>query len=262
MFPVELTFCDDLPKFLRRAWRGRGNTVRRTLGERTAIKDVIEACGIPHTEVDLIVDVTGHSDPVEASSTVDFSWLVEGRAALRVHASPAPAELLPLAPRLQVRRRTRFVADGHLGTLARNLRLLGLDTWYEHDADDLRLLEIMVNEERALLTRDRPLLMHSVVRHGYCPRSSEGEEQTREVFHRFGLGNETADLAPFTRCLRCNARLVPADKTEVLTTLAHEPLTLRYYEEFRRCEGCTRIYWPGTHAGKLAALASRLTAKS
>lgn len=262
MFPVELTFFDGLSSFLRREWRGRGDTVRRTLTERTAIKDVIEACGIPHTEVDLIVDVTAQTDPVEAAPAVDFSWVVEGPAVLHVHASPAPSGLLPQVPHLQVRRWTRFIADGHLGTLARNLRLLGLDTVYERDADDRRLLEIMVAEDRALLTRDRPLLMHSVVRHGYCPRSCDGEEQTREVLHRFKLGEAPDALAPFTRCLRCNSRLVPVDKTEVLTALAHEPLTLRYYEEFRRCQGCNRVYWPGTHTEKLAALASRLMAKS
>ena len=261
MFPIELTFSDDLSQFLRREWRGRGSTVHRILTERTAVKDVIEACGIPHTEVDLIVNAAAPSGPADAAPTVDFSWLVEGPAALRIHASPAPAELLPQAPRLQVRRWTRFVADGHLGTLARNLRLLGLDTVYERGAADRRLLDIMVAEDRALLTRDRPLLMHSVVRHGYCPRSSDGEAQTREVLHRFGFGDAADGLVPFTRCLRCNSGLVAVDKTEVLTTLAHEPLTLRYYDEFRRCKGCNRLYWPGTHTEKLAALAVRLTAK-
>jgi uncharacterized protein with PIN domain len=75
----------------------------------------------------------------------------------------APHDFLSVAPRIQVRTWSRFIADGHLGKLAHNLRLLGLDTAYERDADDRRLLEIMIAENRALLTRDRRLLMHSIV---------------------------------------------------------------------------------------------------
>jgi uncharacterized protein len=177
---------------------------------------------------------------------------------LEIHGVPAPAEALPSAPRLQVHTRDRFLADGHLGKLARNLRLLGLDTAYERDADDRRLLEIMTAEDRALLTRDRRLLMHSIVRHGYCPRADDAEEQTREVLRRFGLLHDAARLAPYRRCLRCNALLESVAKSEILGPLAGEPLTLRYYNDFRRCAGCGRIYWPGTHFGKLAARVAKL----
>jgi uncharacterized protein with PIN domain len=160
-----------------------------------------------------------------------------------------------------VRTGRRFIADGHLGTIARNLRLLGLDTAYERDADDRRLLEIMAAEDRALLTRDRRLLMHSIVRHGYCPRSSNGEDQAREVLRRFSLTDEheRLSLAPYSRCLHCNALLQAVPKSEVLAPLQNEPLSLRYYEEFHRCTGCGRIYWPGTHFQKLAARLERLT---
>ena len=256
MLAVELTFSSDLASFLRREWRGRGHAVRRTLAEKTAVKDVIEACGVPHPEVDLIVA----TDDQEAGSprAVDFAWQVQAPVRLQIYGVPAPADVLPRAARLQGGAPTRFVADGHLGKLARNLRLLGLDTVYERDADDPRLIEIMVAEDRVLLTRDRPLLMHSVVRHGYCPRSDESEAQTREVLRRFGLKNDGVVLTPFCRCLHCNGLLEPVDKSEVLAPLAAEPLTLRFYDDFRRCPGCRRIYWPGTHAQKLASLVTRL----
>ena len=126
---------------------------------------------------------------------------------LQIYGVPAPAEVLPQARRLQGYPPPRFVADGHVGKLARNLRLLGADTVYGSNADDPRLLEIMVSQDRVLLTRDRPLLMHGIVHHGYCPRSDESEEQTREVLRRFGLGHGSAGLAPFSRCLHCNGRL-------------------------------------------------------
>jgi len=159
-----------------------------------------------------------------------------------VHALPPHFE----ENRLQVRRWQRFIVDGHLGKLARNLRLLGFDVAYDREAQDQQLLGIMESENRALLTQDRRLLMHSIVRHGYCPRSQHADEQTIEVIRRFDLFDS---IAPFTRCLRCNAPLEKVAKGDVIEKL--EPLTKIYYEEFRRCTGCDQIYWAGSHFSKL-----------
>ncbi len=148
--------------------------------------------------------------------------------------------------RLQVRSIKRFVADGHLGTLARNLRLLGFDVAYDRQAQDRQLLSVMEREDRALLTRDRRLLMHAIVRHGYCPRSQNADDQTIEVIRRFDLFDS---ITPFTRCLRCNAPLQKVVKADIIEKL--EPLTKIYYEEFRRCTGCGQIYWAGSHFSKL-----------
>jgi uncharacterized protein with PIN domain len=148
--------------------------------------------------------------------------------------------------RLQSATITKFVADGHLGKLTRNLRLVGLDVAYDSQAEDRQLLHIMDRENRALLTRDRRLLMHAIVRTGYFPRSQNAEEQTVEVIRRFNL---VGSLAPFTRCLLCNAPLRKISKAEIIDML--EPLTKIYYEQFRRCTGCGQIYWPGSHFSKL-----------
>jgi len=256
MFPVDLTFCGDLPRFLRRPLRG-ASPVRCGLAEKTAVKDVIEACGVPHVEVDLIVatDPTGN-----ASHALDFFFPVQSAIVLTIHPVPAPPDLLPAAPRLQTRKGDRFVADGHLGALARHLRLLGLDTAYERDADDARLLEIMTSESRVLLTRDRRLLMHAIVRDGYCPRSDAPEEQAREILRRYELLVRPSCLLPWSRCLRCNGELRQVSKPEVVAQLAREPRTLRYYNEFRRCTTCRRIYWRGSHADILSARLARMVA--
>jgi uncharacterized protein len=254
MFEVELTFHGDLNFFLHRDLR-IGRTVRRTLSEKTAVKDVIEASGVPHPEVDLILTIDA-DDP--EPRPVDFTWQVQAAQRLEIHPVPAPATLLPTTPRLQVRRCCRFIADGHLGKLARNLRLLGLDTAYDSNADDRRLLEIMIAEDRALLTRDRRLLMHSIVRHGYCPRSPNADIQAGEVLARFALRESPSPLRPYSRCLRCNGLLEMVKKEAVLAPLAGEPRTLRYYDSFRRCAVCGQIYWPGTHFEKLAARVANL----
>jgi hypothetical protein len=126
------------------------------------------------------------------------------------------------------------------------LRLLGFDVAYNPHAEDRQLLTVMKRENRALLTRDRRLLMHAVVETGYCPRSQDADEQTVEVIRRFDL---LRSLAPFTRCLRCNAPLRKVSKAEVIERL--EPLTKIYYEQFRRCTACDQIYWAGSHFSKL-----------
>jgi len=239
-FSIRLRFHEALAFFLRDK---SNHLVSKILREKTAVKDVIESCGVPHPEVDLIL--------VDASP-VDFTFPLRSECDVEVFGLAESPGSFPKF-RLQARRATRFVADGHLGKLARYLRLLGIDVVYDGRADDSDLLEIMRRDERALLTRDRCLLMHAVVQHGYYPRSQFAEEQTREVIRRFELAQ---NLAPLSRCLHCNALLAHVAKTEIDAQL--EPLTRLYYEAFRQCAGCGRIYWRGSHFQKLEARATRL----
>jgi hypothetical protein len=233
-FTVRLNFHGDLDFFVRPVARGR--SIERSLGEKTAVKDVIEACGIPHPEIDLIL-VNGQP--------VDFDYSIANDADIEVY--PVGSGCTDFKQeRLQVSVNTTFVADGHLGRLARNLRLLGFDVVYDPHAEDRQLLCVMERENRALLTRDRRLLMHAVVKTGYFPRSQNSDEQTVEVIRRFDL---LGSIAPFTRCLRCNAPLQKVSKAEIIQRL--EPLTKIYYDQFRRCTGCEKIYWPGSHFSRL-----------
>jgi uncharacterized protein len=233
-FTIRLKFHGDLPFFL--GAKARREIVERALREKTSVKDVIESCGVPHPEVDLIL-VDGQP--------VDFHHTLRADADVDVY----PVGLVPTCftkNHLQVSNSTEFIADGHLGTLARNLRLLGFDIAYDPQAQDRQLLSVMETERRALLTRDRRLLMHAVVQTGYCPRSQNAHEQTIEVVRRFDLFDL---IAPFTRCLRCNAPLQKVAKSDVIEKL--ERLTKIYYEQFRRCTGCYQIYWAGSHFSKL-----------
>jgi uncharacterized protein with PIN domain len=254
-FEVEIKFHGDLGTvFLPRRLRTSARVLRK-LSEKTSIKDVIEACGVPHPEVDLIIL---RSANVPTRMAVDFRWQLETSGRIDVYGFPAPEDILPSRPRLQRRRCERFVVDGHLGGLARNLRLLGLDSSYEPQAEDHRLLQIMSAEERAILTRDRRLLMHSIVTDGFCPRSHDPEMQTTEVLRRFGHTTSSNTIAPFTRCLECNGLLRTTPKQDVANQLAAEPRTLRYYDHYRVCAECGRIYWPGSHFSKLAQRVARL----
>jgi uncharacterized protein with PIN domain len=233
-FKVRLRFHGDLNVFLRS--RADDAVIERPLAEKTSIKDIIESCGVPHPEVDLILvdeQTVGFNHTLATDTKVDV-FPVENRGTNQTE------------KRLQTVGITRFVADGHLGGLTRNLRLLGFDVAYPKNADDRQLLKVMARENRALLTRDRRLLMHGIVQHGYCPRSQNADEQTIEVVRRFDLSEL---IASFTRCLRCNAPLEEAAKADVIDKL--EPLTKIYYDQFRRCPGCKQIYWSGSHFPKL-----------
>ena len=244
-FAVTLRFHGDLAYFLKRS-DSHGQVVQ-LLGEKTSVKDVIEACGVPHPEVDLIVC---------GGVPRGFGFHVTEESSVDVYAIASAPDLHP-AERLQRRHLTRFVVDGHLGKLARDLRLLGFDTTYRRDAEDVDLVRVAVAEERALLTRDRRLLMHSVISDGYCPRSQLPAEQLVDVVRRFEL---LPAIRPFTRCLRCNGILERAQKEAVLADL--EPLTKIYYVDFRRCAECSHVYWAGSHFDKLQARIDAMRAKA
>src|SRR6266478_6417418 len=194
-FPIRLTFHGDLSFFLR----SKARAIERQLSERTSIKDVIEACGVPHTEVDLIL-LNGEA--------VDFAAVLTQDVGVDVY--PPTETRSPLFPedRLQVQDIEKFVADGHLGKLVRDLRLLGIDVTYDPAAEDRQLVRTASDEERSLLTRDRRLLMYAAVRHGYYPRSQDPLEQTVAFVRRFRLGTT---LTPFSRSLRSDAPLDPAE---------------------------------------------------
>jgi uncharacterized protein len=243
-FTVRLNFHGDLSFFLKST---AGPLVERRLAKKSSVKDIIESCGVPHPEVDLIV--------IDAQP-VDFGFALEMDRVVDVYPTRFRSPTFFPENRLQSMHIEKFVADGHLGKLVRDLRLLGVDVAYDAAAEDRQLLRVAKIDDRALLTRDRRLLMHAVVQHGYYLRSQDPLEQTIEVLRRFDL---LPILAPFTRCLRCNASLNPVQKTEIVDKL--EPLTRIYYDDFRRCTDCGQIYWRGSHFAKLEGRIANLKQK-
>jgi uncharacterized protein with PIN domain len=228
-------FNDFLPP-----WR-RGRMTAYAFEVSGSVKDMIEALGVPHTEVDLIL-VNGESE--------DFSYRVREGDRISVYPVFEAIDISPLV-RLgpQPLREPRFVADGHLGRLTAYLRMLGFDTLYRADAQDEELARIATNEKRILLTRDRGLLKRSEVTRGYWIRKASPREQLAEVVERFDLSGL---IAAFRRCVHCNAVLRPISKEQVSERLEAE--TKQYYEEFHICPGCERIYWKGSHYRRMRRL--------
>ncbi|MFG2140018.1 Mut7-C RNAse domain-containing protein [Streptomyces sp. NPDC048650] len=195
---------------------------------------VVESLGVPLTEVGRLL-VDGHEVPV--SHVPQAGENVEVRAVER-------PQRVPGAP-------LRFLLDVHLGTLARRLRLLGVDAAYTNeDPGDAALASLSAEERRVMLTRDRGLLRRREIWAGAYVYSDRPEEQVTDVLRRFA-----PTLAPWTRCTACNGQLAEADKDSVQEQLQHG--TQRTYDVFARCTSCGRVYWRGAHHSRLEAIVEK-----
>jgi uncharacterized protein len=220
---AEVRIAAGLRVFL--APRHRGGRVRVACDGTSSLGHVVESLGVPLPEVGSLV-VNGR--PVAAAYRLNGGD-VAGVAAVR---RPQP---LPSA---------RFLLDVHLGTLARRLRLVGVDAAYANDLDDDTLIERANAGRRVLLTQDRGLLRRRRLWLGAYVRGARPDEQLSDVLERFA-----PPLAPWTRCTACNGLLSPVDKADVQQLLP--PGTRRTYQAFSRCVACGHIYWRGAHSRRL-----------
>ncbi len=243
----QMRFYEELNDFLPPARR----KVRfiHEFRRRASIKDMIEAIGVPHTEIDLIL-VNGRS--------VDFSHIVRDGDQISVYPL---FEAFDIQSLVRVRPRSlrvsRFVLDVHLGKLARYLRLLGFDTLYRNDYEDAELARLASAERRILLTRDRDLLKRAVVTHGYYVRAVEPRRQVEEIVERLDLYRA---IQPLQRCVRCNGLLAVVPKQQVRERLP--PETRRYIEAFRECGECGQLYWEGSHVPHIRRFIDDLRARA
>ena len=209
-------------------------------GRRAAVKDMIEACGIPHTEVGAI-----HAGP----APLPFTHIPADDDTLSVTAPEPPVDVTrPTLLRPKALDAVRFVVDVNVGKLASLLRMLGVDTCYRNGIEDAEIAEAAERESRVVLTKDIALLKRKRIVHGRLVRERLPDRQLAEVVGFFGL---KAPFSFFSRCLRCNTPLAPVDKAAVLHRL--KPKTKRYYQDFTRCPDCHRIYWRGSHHDEMTA---------
>ena len=233
---VEIRFYAELNDFLPAARRQHPFT--HSFHGNPSVKDTIEAIGVPHTEVDVIL--------VDDRS-VDFTHLLRGGERVAVYPTFERYDVSPLT-RLRPKplRVSRFVVDVHLGALARNLRLLGFDTTWGTDLTDEKIIEISRNEQRIILTRDKGILKNGRVTHGYWVRNTDQERQLEEVIRAIDLGG---DIKPYIRCMECNGELQAVKRAEVVRAVPLQVFLV--YREFKKCLSCGRVYWKGSHLKRL-----------
>ncbi|WP_227022954.1 Mut7-C ubiquitin/RNAse domain-containing protein [Actinomadura rubrobrunea] len=226
---IRLRIDPELLFFLPAARRREEQTV--ACDGTSSLGHVVEALGVPLPEVGaLTVD----------GARVDPSHLPKPDERVHVAAVPRP-QPVPLEPGQEA---PRFLLDVHLGTLARRMRLLGLDTAYHNDMDDPALVVQANEERRVLLTQDRGLLRRRALWFGAYVRGARPDDQLRDLLERFA-----PTLSPWTRCTACNGRLVPVGKEEVAPELADG--TRRSYDVYGRCTECGQVYWRGAHGDHL-----------
>ena len=216
---------------------------------RQTIKDIIESIGIPHSEVILIL---------KNEQAADFSYLVQKGDSFSIYPYlynfELPAEIR-LIPKYQAK--PRFILDVHLGRLARYLRRFGFDTAYSNKYQDKEIVDQAVREKRIILSRDLGLLMRKRVKWAKFIWDDNPKKQLKEVYERFQLvqyynGKES-------RCVKCNSSLVDIDKEKIIDRL--EPKTKKYFDEFKYCPKCDKIYWRGSHFKKTEKMLAQLEKK-
>jgi uncharacterized protein len=201
----------------------------------SSLGHVVEALGVPRTEIG--------------------SVLLNGQpATLEARLSDGDVVDVPPRPRPQWTPFAGFVLDVHLGTLARRMRLLGLDVAYRNDADDDELVAQAIAEGRVLLTQDRGILRRKALPHGAYVMGRRPDDQLADVLDRF-----VPELHPWTRCPACNGVLGPVPKDEVEHLLPAG--TRRSYTEFSRCPDCGRLYWRGAHSDSLETIVATATGR-
>jgi uncharacterized protein with PIN domain len=220
MSTASFRFHGELGNFLSRDRRQRAFAYR--CARAASLKNAIEALGVPHTEVGAL-EVNG--EPATLQRTVR-----EGDA-VHVYPRGPETEAVPV-----------FLADAHLGGLARFLRMLGFDTLHDNAFADELIRRIARAEGRIVLTRDRELLKCREIARGCYVHALEPQAQLREVAARYRLGERAR---PFTLCLKCNLPLEVVARSAVAPRLP--PKVLEEQREFSRCPGCQRVYWPGSH---------------
>lgn len=236
MNSASIRFYEELNDFLPKD--KKKTTFSCTFYGNPSVKDLIESLGVPHAEVDLIL---------VNSKSVDFNHKVNDEDDISVY---PVFESLDISDATHLHEKPlrviKFILDEHLGKLAKYLRLCGFDTILCTGHEDREIINISLTEKRIILTRDRQLLKNKKVTHGYWIRSDSVREQIIEVFGRLDLKDMTQ---PFIRCIECNTLLLSVTKEEIQERLL--PGTRKYYNEFRKCPGCDRIYWEGSHYEKM-----------
>jgi uncharacterized protein with PIN domain len=218
-----VNIATELRLFLRPGHRA--GPVAVAVDGTSSLGHVVQSLGVPLTEVGRLLVNGEPAAPGYRPRHAD---------AVTVEALRRPQQLAS----------ARFVLDVHLGTLARRLRLAGVDAAYVNDADDDALIEQANHDRRVLLTRDRGLLRRRALWLGAYVRGARPDDQFQDVLDRF-----RPPLAPWTRCPACNGPLFPVAKEAVAPVLP--PGTRRTYQAFSRCRNCGQVYWHGAHSKRL-----------
>lgn len=141
----------------------------------------------------------------------------------------------------------RFAAESTLGRLVKWLRLAGFDTVCEPGIPDARKLANHLGQGRIVLTRTERIYKALNSGQVLLIKDNNVGDQFRQVIQSEGI--KPASLEPFMRCSICNQILEPVGR-DTARGLVPDYIW-QTAAVFKRCKGCFRIYWPGSHARRV-----------
>lgn len=237
--PLFLKFYGDTLDLLNRI-PDKDNTIIYPLSRRTSIKDILESLGVPHTEVGKII-----LDGVEQR----FEKIAKNGEHFEIHplSSALPSTMATRLRPNPLKTCCRFLVDINVERLAGLLRMAGFDADnIDSQSTSRAIVAKAIREGRILLTRNKDLLKHRELVFGRLVRNQDPDLQLKEVINLYTLENH---LQPFTRCISCNGLLTDVKKEDIIDRLL--PLTKKYFNDFRICTDCHKIYWRGSHHDKM-----------
>jgi uncharacterized protein with PIN domain len=201
---------------------------------RRSIKDMIEALGVPHPEIDLIL-VNGKS--------VDFACILQDGDRVSVYPVFESLNIENVSRLRKIPlRRTKFIADIDLADIVKYMRALGFDVCFDSSLSARKIVEVSKRENRIILTKSRKLLKFKEVTHAIFIRSETTEQQIKRIIDFLDIKDS---IKPFSRCLRCNSLVKSVPKESIADRI---PLkTKAFCDQYTYCKSCDKIYWNGTH---------------
>jgi len=137
-----------------------------------------------------------------------------------------------------------IIVDGMLGKLAKWLRLLGFDVYYDPYINDEELLRITKEKKGILLTCDEELSYKAYKNEVKVLLLKKGEKVSllKEVLKYLNVDLKQLNIG--SRCMLCNSLLIKVDKENVKDLYQK---VLERNSEIFYCEKCKKYYWHGSH---------------
>ncbi|MBM4168675.1 MAG: hypothetical protein FJ215_05910 [Ignavibacteria bacterium] len=140
----------------------------------------------------------------------------------------------------------RFVIDRHLGRLAKWLRTLGYDAFFQVDCDDRTLASESRKPDSLFITSSKPVTSRIDPIRSIVVDKTDIGKQLREIISATGIDLH-AQL--FSRCVICNLPVKKVSKEERREKIPERVFEM--FDEFTECSSCGRVYWMGTHTARL-----------
>ncbi len=139
-----------------------------------------------------------------------------------------------------------FACDCMCGKLAKRLRMLGFDAFYETYILDADLVDVCEEENRILLTKDTGIKKRQTTAFIYIVNGKNPDEEIVEIIDVFDLKNKAR---PYSICINCGGALEHTSKNEIKHSVPE--YVYQTQNNFVKCSCCEKVYWPATHKNKM-----------